>query len=463
VSTFGERLRQVRLGAGLSQSQLAGEGLSASYISLLEAGKRTPSHEVVRQLAARLGCPPDQLADDREYERDERVALELRYARLAVMHGQAAKARVRLERLLASGDLAPRLRDEAAYLVGVACDRSGDRQSALKVLLPLFERARAGKAHLLVHVLGLSLVGCYLDAGDAVQAVVVGERALASAEEQGFAETDDYLRLATVVLGACVECGDHTRARAWTDLLLQAQADDHSPGRRRTYWGLGQRAEAAGRISDALVLYGEALRQPHEIDPGDPVWSELSLAVVLLGGDPPRVDDALAVLERCAADLACLGEPTARARWNWARSVALLLAGDVVGAESHARQALDLAGGRPLLEAAAQQALADVLAARGDDPSAAEAHAAAVVALREGPVSHAQALGWRELAERLAVQDAPAAMDAFRHALDAAGVPDRSRVHRAQVAALRAHSSVPASQASRGTFPGPLRGPFDPA
>lgn len=460
MSTFGERLRQVRLGAGLSQSQLAGDGLSASYISLLEAGKRTPSHEVLRQLAARLGCPLDQLADERESERDERVALELRYARLAILHGQAAKARARLERLLAGGGLAPRLRDEAAYLVGAACARSGDRQSALKVLVPLFERARAGKAHLLAHVLGLSLVGSYLEAGDVVQAVVVGERALASAEEQGFAGTDDYLRLATVVLGACVECGDHARARAWTDLLLgRVQADDPAPGRRRIYWGLGQQAEAAGRVSDALALYGEALRQPDEIDAGDPAWSQLGLAVALLDGDPPRVDDALAVLERCAADLTHVGDRPAQARWNWARSVALLLAGDIAGAQAHARQALDLADGRPLLEAAAQQALADVLAARGDDLPAAEARAAAVVALSEGPVSRAQALGWRELAERLAVQDTPAAMDAFRHALDAAGVPDRSRVHRAQVAALRARSSIPTGPTARGT----LRGPLDPA
>jgi transcriptional regulator with XRE-family HTH domain len=454
VSTFGERLRQVRLGAGLSQSQLAGDGLSASYISLLEADKRTPSHEVVRQLAARLGCSPDQLADEREFERDERVALEISFARLAVLHGQAAQARVRLERLLAGGDLSPRLRDEAAYLVGVACDRSGDRRSALKVLVPLFERARAGKAHLLVHVLGLNLIGCYLDAGDVVQAVVVGERALASAEEQGFAGTDDHLRLATAVLGACIECGDHVRARAWTDLLVaQVQADDRSPARRTLYWDLGQRAEAAGRVSDALALYGQALRQPDDIDDaGDPAWSQLCLAVVLLGGDPPRVDDALAVLERCAAGLTCPGDRTVPARWNWAMSVALLLAGDVVRAQSHARQALDLAGGRPLLEAAAQQALADALAAQGDDPAAAKARTAAVVALGEGPVGRAQALGWRELAERLALQDAPAAMDAFRRALDAAGVRDRSRIHRAQVAALRAHRSVPTGPASQSAL-----------
>ena len=61
MTEFGERLRQLRRAAGLSQTQLAGEDLSPSYVSLLETGKRQPSPDVVQTLALRLGCSADVL------------------------------------------------------------------------------------------------------------------------------------------------------------------------------------------------------------------------------------------------------------------------------------------------------------------------------------------------------------------------------------------------------------------
>ncbi|WP_432194840.1 helix-turn-helix domain-containing protein [Streptomyces sp. bgisy027] len=52
---FGRRMRELRLRAGMSQAELAAPGLSASYVSLLESGKREPSPEVVAVLAEKLG------------------------------------------------------------------------------------------------------------------------------------------------------------------------------------------------------------------------------------------------------------------------------------------------------------------------------------------------------------------------------------------------------------------------
>src|SRR3954462_16025239 len=100
MSTFGERLKQLRLSSGLSQGQLAGSDLSASYISLLESGKRTPSSEVVNLLAARLGCSNTRLVEGRPSDRDRLTALELAYAKLAIEHGESSDAKNRLERLL---------------------------------------------------------------------------------------------------------------------------------------------------------------------------------------------------------------------------------------------------------------------------------------------------------------------------------------------------------------------------
>jgi transcriptional regulator with XRE-family HTH domain len=53
--TIGRRLRRLREEAGLSQRAIAQRGISAAYISRIEAGERMPSGQALRQLAARLG------------------------------------------------------------------------------------------------------------------------------------------------------------------------------------------------------------------------------------------------------------------------------------------------------------------------------------------------------------------------------------------------------------------------
>lgn len=55
--TLGQRLRQARLEAGLSQRQLCGDTITRNMLSLIENGSATPSMETLRQLAARLGKP----------------------------------------------------------------------------------------------------------------------------------------------------------------------------------------------------------------------------------------------------------------------------------------------------------------------------------------------------------------------------------------------------------------------
>jgi transcriptional regulator with XRE-family HTH domain len=51
---IGDRLREARLRAGLSQRELSEPGVSYAYISRIEAGVRTPSIKVLRKLAPKL-------------------------------------------------------------------------------------------------------------------------------------------------------------------------------------------------------------------------------------------------------------------------------------------------------------------------------------------------------------------------------------------------------------------------
>lgn len=64
-TVVGRRIRKRRLALGLSQRELAGKRLSASYISLLENGARRPSAKVIHELATRLECSPQWLETGR--------------------------------------------------------------------------------------------------------------------------------------------------------------------------------------------------------------------------------------------------------------------------------------------------------------------------------------------------------------------------------------------------------------
>src|ERR671914_55354 len=76
---LGERLRQLRVAAGLTQSELAGERFSKEYVSQIERGKTRPTAETVEWLAARLGVDSGFLAGG--VSSDERGRVEAALAR----------------------------------------------------------------------------------------------------------------------------------------------------------------------------------------------------------------------------------------------------------------------------------------------------------------------------------------------------------------------------------------------
>jgi transcriptional regulator with XRE-family HTH domain len=55
VTTVGDRIRQRRRELGLSQRELACDGVTYAYVSRLEANARIPSVKALRRIAPRLG------------------------------------------------------------------------------------------------------------------------------------------------------------------------------------------------------------------------------------------------------------------------------------------------------------------------------------------------------------------------------------------------------------------------
>ena len=76
---LGERLRRLRIAAGLTQTALAGDRFSKEYVSQIERGKTRPTLDTVAWLALRLGVDPGFLAEG--VSTDERARVEALVAR----------------------------------------------------------------------------------------------------------------------------------------------------------------------------------------------------------------------------------------------------------------------------------------------------------------------------------------------------------------------------------------------
>ena len=58
---LGERVRALRVGLGLTQTDLAGDRFSKEYISQIERGKTRPTGQTIAWLAERLAVDPEFL------------------------------------------------------------------------------------------------------------------------------------------------------------------------------------------------------------------------------------------------------------------------------------------------------------------------------------------------------------------------------------------------------------------
>ena len=95
MSTFGSRLRTVRVERGLSQGEVGNGTYSASYISHLESGRRRATSDVIAFLAERLGVTAEELEATSEPDSDasrdaNRAASELRMLAAVAAHDHAA-------------------------------------------------------------------------------------------------------------------------------------------------------------------------------------------------------------------------------------------------------------------------------------------------------------------------------------------------------------------------------------
>jgi tetratricopeptide (TPR) repeat protein len=137
---LGERLRQLRVAAGMTQTELAGDRFSKEYVSQIERSKTRPTRDTIEWLAARLGVDPGFLANGVSGAERARVDAALAQAE-ALLEGrrnpEAIEAFERARPAVAATGLAEL---EVRAIAGEATARM--REGQVREAIALLDRAR---------------------------------------------------------------------------------------------------------------------------------------------------------------------------------------------------------------------------------------------------------------------------------------------------------------------------------
>jgi tetratricopeptide (TPR) repeat protein len=195
VGGLGERLRALRLGASMTQSELAGERFSKEYVSQIERGKTRPTQETVAWLAERLGVDPAFLAHGVSSDERGRVeAILVRAEALSAAHRYPEAIEgfsAALAAVQGTGSIELEVRVRAAD--GWARMQDGDVRTAIGTLQAARSLADApqfsdvDRADILFR-----LGACRLKLGSVATAIALFDEALELAERSGY--PSDVLR-----------------------------------------------------------------------------------------------------------------------------------------------------------------------------------------------------------------------------------------------------------------------------
>jgi transcriptional regulator with XRE-family HTH domain len=424
-STLGSRVRALRLERGLSQADLAGDSISASYISLIESGHRSPEKPILERLAKRLNTSLGYLETGTHPEEANERQLWLRFAEIALANGSAAEAQDRFQQLAALKD--PVTWSAATWGLARASEALGELFEALSHIEALIDAVRRGEAG------GPGLVTLmtqrcrlYSEAGDFGRSIDLGEAAIAEVRELGLEGSSEEIQLASTLVASYWGRGDLVHAqRLAEEVIARAERTGSSKSRGAAYWNASMICEARGQLPRALELAEKALILMSE-EGSDRSLARLRMTLgwLLLRTDAPDLDRARDLLERAYATLQerSGGVDLAGCETELARCD--LLAGRPELAIETARLAMSRLESQPTVEwCRSVLVLGLALAATGQiDDGVRECHRAAETMQVMGARMEA-AQAWRDTAELLLglgrTHDAVAAL---RRVADCSGV-----------------------------------------
>ena len=427
--TFGERLRQLRVSAGLTQPELALGITSVSHISLIESNKRQPSDEIVENLAIRLNVPVDFLREGPESESNQNRRKDFLFAEISFKNGDAKFAQTLLEKIIQQSSYPTDSEFEVnvQYLYAQTFEKFGDLEKASKELRAAIALAESAGLPLKVIEMTISLSHYAKEEGDFVTALELIESAEKSVPV-ALQKSATFARLLSSKIAIHYLRGDYLRANDISKNAMAIFDDQTDPvARASIYWNASLAADALQDSNHALLLAQRAAGLFSESDDAiEEGKLRVAIAWLMTRQTPPDVNGARSQLERAnvlleengtSVDITYFHIELARVEW---------LSGNYE--ESLRISTLALANTDPLKDRL-QRADAYLLSARsqislGHKADSAMNLLAARSSLLEMEPSRQNALAWRELGDIYSglgyLEDA---IDAYREALQEAGVP----------------------------------------
>lgn len=339
AGALGARIRRLRRERGLSMAALAFPGCSTSYLCRVEAGDRVPSPQVLAQLARRLEVPVEELAG-----RDRVGSIPPATILLAEMSARLGEpdAEARLDTLEAdarrSGDRHALSR--ALEARGLLAVETRDDERAVTVL----EQARAcdpGATPRLRPALFEALGRAYAGLGDLSRGIAVLTAAFEDVMRPP-ADVPGAVRFGVYLASAYTDQGRFADAEAILARLIELEPGIADPtARARLQWTLARTYAEQGRLRLA-ERYGREVLAHLETSEQSALHGRAHLLLGQILLDQRRRREAEAELAQAETLMRSAGAgPPELALLDAERGRSALLAGDLPGARSAARRALE--------------------------------------------------------------------------------------------------------------------------
>ncbi|MFJ8731814.1 tetratricopeptide repeat protein [Streptomyces bauhiniae] len=302
---FGRRLRQLRTERGLSQSALAGDGMSTGYLSRLESGARKPTERAVDYLAERLGI--DRGAFEEPSKKSFLQALTI------AASANSEEFNDELSELLeSSGVEDPVLRWHGFWLVAQRRLQQGRHDEARRHLEEAVRIADDLDIPELRCRAQTQFARCLRSLGEVSAALAVAEQAYRLSRAADLSAQE--VGAALLALISCeAEAGRLPDARAHSEELLEVVGDRADALGAEAHWASATVRVRQGDYEGAQQLLGQALDRlsSHE---NLLLWVRLRLAAASLSlqSHPPLVERAAELLAEVEPAVALVGTEVSR-------------------------------------------------------------------------------------------------------------------------------------------------------
>lgn len=426
VAELGRRIRNARVSAGMTQSQVAGDDVTPAHLSRIEDGQRRPKLDLLTRMAERMGTTVAALLEDSLPPERLRLMVALDHAELELRGGAPDNALAMAVQLAAQmGAQVPAdLQRRSAILRAGALEATGDLSGAIFEL----EKLAAdpwGSVDWLRCLISLSR--CYRESGDLDRAIAVGHDAQHIIEELDLVGLTESIQLSVTVASAYMFRGDLDHALRMCRTAIESAEQNQSPiARASAYWNASLIEARKGDDHGALSLAQIALTY---FELGEDARNLARLrghvADMQLNLDPPDPHGALTTLSQAEAELEwSSGSSLDRASQLQTRARAHILLGELPEARLALDQALEMTPPDATMSRAFALALSGQISmSAGRTAEARDEFLEAVQTLSAIGADREAGQLWYELGGLLkSIGEAEAALHAFERAAASSGL-----------------------------------------